>query len=418
MKPWVILLAALLCLCISTSSAQPAVPKDGSLQIRITTTNGAPLDAASVRLLRLPDSALIKAAVADSLGAASFPSLPTGNYYLCITHVNFESNCQQIHLQQESQSLHIQLQQSVSMETVTVIARKPPLQFLADRTIVRVDASISNAGTNALEVLERSPGITIDKDGNISLKGRNQVLVMIDNKPSYLSGAELTALLEGMSSNDIETIELIDNPPANFDAAGNGGIIHIKLKKNRQRGLNGNVNLSVAQGRYPKTNNSISLNYFSGKINLFGNYSYIRNENYMDLYALRTYFDQNNGSVSSLLEQPTHTKNTGVSNNFRAGLDYTLTKRTTAGILVSGSLIDRNGTGSGEASWKNANAQPDSLINTHSITSSDWKNATVNLNLRHQFSATQSFNADLDWLGYNINGIQEFSNIRQGNMGY
>lgn len=393
------------------------------IQVNIFNEKKEPLDFVSVRILQKADSIRVFSTVSDSAGNLVLPDLKPGDYLLCVSRVDYEPACQDFIISATNtntapQILTIVLHASRQLSTVTVTAKKPPVQFLSDRTIIRVDASINNAGTTALEVLERSPGITLDKDGNISLKGRDQVLVMIDNKPSYLTGPELNALLQGMSSNDIETIELIDNPPARYDAAGNGGIINIRLKKNRQRGFNGNLSLSGAQGIYPKSNNALSLNHYSGKVNLYANYSMTINQNMLDMYALRSYYAEDDKTLLSTLEQPTFIQSIGKNHSLRTGLDYTLNKKTSVGIALAGTKIDRNGTGRGEASWKSVNSQPDSLIRTSNSNSTDWKNASVNVNLRHQFSAKQELTADLDWLGYQIKGSQGFKNIRTDNNPY
>ena len=393
------------------------------IQVNIFNEKKEPLDFVSVRILQKADSIRVFSTVSDSAGNLVLPDLKPGDYLLCVSRVDYEPACQDFIISATNtntapQILTILLHASRQLSTVTVTAKKPPVQFLSDRTIIRVDASINSAGTTALEVLERSPGITLDKDGNISLKGRDQVLVMIDNKPSYLTGPELNALLQGMSSNDIETIELIDNPPARYDAAGNGGIINIRLKKNRQRGFNGNLSLSGAQGIYPKSNNALSLNHYSGKVNLYANYSMTINQNMLDMYALRSYYAEDDKTLLSTLEQPTFIQSIGKNHSLRTGLDYTLNKKTSVGIALAGTKIDRNGTGRGEASWKSVNSQPDSLIRTSNSNSTDWKNASVNVNLRHQFSAKQELTADLDWLGYQIKGSQGFQNIRTDNNPY
>jgi len=393
------------------------------IQVTVFNEKKEPLDFVSVRILQKADSGRVFSTVSDSTGNLALPDLKPGDYLLCVSRVDYEPACQDLIISANNtnttpQRLTIILHASTQLSTVTVTAKKPPVQFLSDRTVIRVDASINNAGTTALEVLERSPGITLDKDGNISLKGRDQVLVMIDNKPSYLTGAELNALLQGMSSNDIETMELIDNPPARYDAAGNGGIINIRLKKNRQRGFNGNLSLSGAQGIYPKSNNALSLNYYSGKVNLYANYSMTINQNLLDMYAFRSYYADDDKTLLSTLEQPTFIQSTAKNHTLRTGLDYTLNKKTSFGIALAGTKIDRNGTGRGEASWKSANNLPDSLIRTRNSNSTDWKNASVNLNLHHQFSAKQELTADLDWLGYQIKGSQGFQNIRSDNNSY
>jgi iron complex outermembrane recepter protein len=141
---------------------------------------------------------------------------------------------------------------SKSLTGVTVTAKRPLIEQKVDRTIVNVDASVTNAGTNALEVLEKSPGITVDKDGNISLKGKEGVMVMIDGRPTQLGGEDLANFLRNMSSNQMDQVEIMTNPPARYDAAGNAGIINIKTKKNKAAGYNGTISLGYIQGRYPK----------------------------------------------------------------------------------------------------------------------------------------------------------------------
>src|SRR6202022_793295 len=111
----------------------------------------------------------------------------------------------------------------------------------ADRMVINVDASPANAGSTALEVLERSPGITVDKDDNISLKGKQGVTIMIDNKPTYLSASQLASYLKSLPASAIDQIEIMTNPSAKYDASGNSGIINIKTKKNKTRGFNGSV---------------------------------------------------------------------------------------------------------------------------------------------------------------------------------
>ena len=155
--------------------------------------------------------------------------------------------------------------QSQELKEVKVVARKKLIEQKIDKTVINVDAAISNTGTTALDVLEKSPGVQVDKDGNISLKGKQGVMIMIDGRPTYLSGTELANLLRGMESSQLEQIEIMTNPPAKYDAAGNSGVINIRTKKNKMRGFNGSVTAGATQGKYFRTNESLSLNYRTGK---------------------------------------------------------------------------------------------------------------------------------------------------------
>ncbi len=161
---------------------------------------------------------------------------------------------------------------SRELKTVTVVSKKPPIQFLPDKTVINPEANITNAGATIMDVLEKSPGITVARDGNIIMKGKPAVTVLIDGKPTQLSGADLQAYLSGISASQVDVIELIENPGAKYDASGNAGIINIKLKSNKLKGFNGSMNLSAGQGIYSKTGNSLNLNYRNGKVNWFLNY--------------------------------------------------------------------------------------------------------------------------------------------------
>jgi len=125
-----------------------------------------------------------------------------------------------------------------------------------DKTVVNVDASQTNTSLSALEVLEKSPGVTVDNDGNIKLKGKQGVIIMIDGKPAYLSGQDLTNYLRNLPSNQLDQIELMTQPSAKYDASGNSGIINFKTKKNKNNGFNGSFTTSEIIANYFK-NNSI-----------------------------------------------------------------------------------------------------------------------------------------------------------------
>ena len=149
--------------------------------------------------------------------------------------------------------------QAKSISGVTVTSKKPFIEQKAGKTVINVEASPTNTGLNALELLEKSPGVTVDNDGNISLKGKQGVLILIDGKPTYMSGADLAALLKNMQSSSLEQIEIMTNPPAKYDAAGNSGIINIKTKKGIVKGMNGTANCGYTQGIYGRFNGGLIL---------------------------------------------------------------------------------------------------------------------------------------------------------------
>jgi hypothetical protein len=304
------------------------------------------------------------------------------------------------------------------LSEVTVRGRKPSVQILPDKTIINVDAAVSNSGATVLEVLEKSPGITFDRNGNISLKGRQGVLIMIDGKPSQITGTDLNNLLNGMTASQVETIEIMDNPSAKFDAAGNAGIIDIKTKKNRQRGFNGNLSLSLGQGRYNRTTNTLTINNFAGKFNFFTTVGVNLNRYFSDFYALRKYYGEDEKTVTSMLEQPSFFKGRAPSQTLKTGFDYFLNNKTTLGLVLSGTNFQRRGSGNNTAIWMNATEAVDSVIVTNTSNKEKLKSGAININARHVFNNNQEITTDIDYLGYRIHNTQYFTNRLDESGGY
>ena len=236
----------------------------------VTAADGKPFHSATIHLLKAIDSSLIKMSVSDEQGRFAFDHSAEGKYLVLVTatgHTKTYSSEFELNAGQSSIDLKTISLSAVSkdLKEVAVVAKKPFIEQKIDRTVINVEAAVTNVGSTALEVLEKSPGITVDKDGNISLKGKQGVQIYIDGKPSYLSGAELVNLLKNMNANQLEQIEIMTNPPAKYDAAGNSGIINIKTKKNKARGFNGSVTAGYSQGSYWRANSNINMNYRNGK---------------------------------------------------------------------------------------------------------------------------------------------------------
>ncbi|MEO9146237.1 MAG: outer membrane beta-barrel protein [Ginsengibacter sp.] len=363
------------------------------------------IDAATVSLYRATDSSLMKINIADKEGKFRFEQVPAGKYYLLATSIG--------HLSVFSPSIQVEEGESVSVGTlqlkegvktlkgVTIAYKKPFIERKLDRTIINVDASITNAGTTALEVLEKSPGVSVDKDGNISLKGKAGVTVMMDGRPSYLSGQELANLLKNMSSSNIDQIEIMTNPSAKYDASGNSGIINIKTKKNKMHGLNGSISTSLLQSKYTKTSNSVNLNYRTGKFNLFGNYSYTLWQSYQNQHIIRNFRNTNTKAVETIFDQDNISRNKWQAHNFKAGMDFYANKKTTLGVVFSGfaNPSDQHGINTNHLNDKKNNT--DSIVVADNSEKERSNNFSTNLNLRHVFdSSGKEFTIDVDYLNY------------------
>ena len=403
--------------------AQPDASKNDKIIVPVVNENRVAVSYATVELLRAKDSVLVKAGITDSLGIAVFQQIPGGIYLFRVSSASYNpkyTSLFQLPVNDPGEQIPVVVLEpaSASLQEVTVLSKKPFIQQLPGKTIVNVDAGITNAGTTAMEVLEKSPGVTVDKDGNISLKGRSGVLIMIDNKPAYVSGSDLVNLLSSMSSTQIDVIELMTNPSAQYDAAGNAGIINIKTKKNKQRGFNGTANVAYGQGRYYKNNNGLVLNYRNGNWNFFLNYSLNFNKGYTDMYALRRYLKADGRTIDLLLDQPSFFTSEWRNHTLRTGVDYSLNKKTTIGISLTGINSFRRGKGNNTAIWKNADGITDSVIHTDNSSRNSWQNLGANFNLRYAINAQQELTADIDILKYDLHTRQDFQNNLNAPGGY
>ncbi|HEU4634150.1 MAG TPA: outer membrane beta-barrel family protein, partial [Flavisolibacter sp.] len=156
--------------------------------------------------------------------------------------------------------------------------------------------------------------------------------------------------------------------------------------------------------------NNLQLNYRSGKWNFFANYSFNANRSFTRIYALRTYYEQDERTIASFLEQPSFLAGRGVVHSLRTGADYAIGSKTGVGVSLNGLSLHRTTNGDNPALWMARDRSTDSLIETHSRNSSDWQNGGVNLNFRHAFTSSRQLTADADWIGYHIRGDQFFEN--------
>jgi hypothetical protein len=388
-----------------------AAQEQNQVVFSVLNSESKPVQSASVELLA--GDKLVKIQMTDAEGKVIFNGLQPGMYSVRVSSAGMTSfHSEPFKFDSISSFTHpaIILQPlNKTLESVTITARKPFIELKPGKTIVNVDAGITNVGATAMEALEKMPGLTVDKDGNIFINGKAGVTVLIDGKQTYLDATQLATLLNGMNASQISQVEIMSQPGAQYDAAGNAGIVNIKTKKNLQKGLNGSFTTSYGQGVYPKTNNSLQTNYRNGKWNLFANYNNNLNTQYMYIYAFRTYF-RPDGSAASFLEQPSFFKSNIKIHNVKTGADYALTKNSSVGITLTGVAINRHGGSDNSATWLNDQRREDSLVKTQSFANATWKNYSGNLNFRHSFSAKKELTADLDVLSYSIRRSERFEN--------
>ena len=368
-----------------------------------------------LNLVTAKDSQLVKTTIPDSIGKFDFTQLKAGNYFLYITHVGYQSYYSELieitNPNQELSLAPIQLVPRVNeLELIKVSASRPFIQKKIDRVVVNPDALIGNAGTTSLDVLEKAPGVLVDIDGNISMKGKSGVVVFIDNKPTYMAATDLANYLRSLPSSSIDAIELMTTPPAGYDAAGNAGIINIKLKKNTARGLNGGINLSYGQGRYLRSNNSFNFNYRINKFNLFSNFSWNQNNNYQDL-TINRYYYKPDGTYNSGFSQNSYIKRKSTGQNARVGADYYLSKKSTLGAVLSGFINPAKSGILNNAQVLDANSTPIALINAISESDRKWTNGSLNLNYSHKIDEKgKELTANADYISYRADQTQSLTN--------
>ena len=380
------------------------------------TVNGSakPIEAATVNLLRAKDSSIAKIAVSNKNGEFEFEKLTNGKYLIAVQSVGFKkfySNAFELTSTKNTYELNtISLTASdKQLSDVVVVSKKPLVEQRLDRTIVNVDASITSVGSTALEVLEKSPGISVDKDGNISLKGKSGVVILVDGKPSYLGAADLANMLRNMTASQLDQIEIMTNPPAKYDASGNAGVINIKTKKNKLKGLNGSVTVGYGQGVFNKTNQSVNINYRDGKLNLFGNYSYNYRKGFQELSLERKFID-NSKQLASIFSQNSTMTDDRNNNSAKFGADFFATKNTTYGFVING--FSNNTVRTGENSTRVMKVGSKDTITLASTPAHEtFKNLSSNFNFRHQFDSTgKEITVDVDYAGYDGKNVGSLSN--------
>jgi hypothetical protein len=279
------------------------------------------------------------------------------------------------------------------------------VEIKADKTILNVEGTINAIGTDALDLLRKSPGVLVDKDDNLSLSGKTGVQVYIDGRPTPLAGKDLADFLKSLQSSNVEAIEIISNPSAKYEAAGNAGIINIRLKKNKSFGTNGSVNAGWAIGTYAKYNAGLSLNNRNKRTNLFGTYSYGNNKNLNNMFFYRTVAD-------TLFNQKNVMLTNGNNHSYKAGLDYYINKKSTIGFIANGSVSDNDMSSLSKTPiiFMPSNTLVKNLTadNGSAMTRS---NINLNSNYRHMDTAGREWNVDLDFANYNLNSDQNQPNV-------
>lgn len=375
----------------------------------VTDPASAPLAGANVVLLSRADSSWVQGTACTQDGKFSFNSISPGPYLLGFSIIGYKLRYLPVNLSGSKTDVG-----NVTMEPdetllseVQVKAYKPLFEQKIDRMVVNVQNSITSVGGNVLEVLQRSPGILVNREqGTLSMSGKDGVNVMINGKMNYMPATALMSMLEGMNAAIVEKIELITTPPAKYDAGGNAGYINIVLRQTPDAGFNGGYALTAGAFYGHTLNGTFDFNYRRGRTNLYGGLGSSGRGQAVDFYLYRQVRRQS-GTYENISTSRRDGRN--FDNNIRLGYDYEFSKKVIAGVLVSGynNRWDMEALNRVE---RVSNGTLDTTLVMQVKETNRWKNAMANLNLLIRPESGSELTFNIDYLFYDNHNPINYNN--------
>ncbi len=355
----------------------------------------------SVSLLKA-DSSLIKGALTNNDGAYHLENFKAGKYLVCAQMVGYTKKLVPITIGTETQTVNIELvQESKQLGEVSIKASKPLVEHRADKLIFNVANSIVATGNNGMELLKMTPLVSIGPNNSITLKGKSNVMVMINGK--IIPGETVDNLLQSMSAEQIARIEIITNPSAKYDASASGGIINIITVKGANMGLNGMANMAVSESKYTKYNGGVSLNYRDNKINIYGNVNFRDGKGYKNESLIR-YLQSGNQPIT--LETPTELFSNGKAETGKIGIDYNLTKTSILGAAVDVMFLQSDNRAIATSYFRNAGSVLDSVLTSASKPGTHIQYANYDLNYKNTLN-TKGEELTIDLTHSHYNGLTQ-----------
>jgi outer membrane receptor protein involved in Fe transport len=351
---------------------------------------GKALEYVSVKLFQAADSSFQKGVFSGADGRFSI-SLNPGSYYLQLSLAGYENEfIEAFELKPSQANFHLgtirmQLPKTQQVKDIVVQGQKEVMEAGFDKKVYNVAEDLNVSGGTANDILNRLPSVEVDQDGGVLLRGQGSVTILIDGRPSSMSGGNGKTLLDALPANSIERVEIVTNPSAKYDPDGTSGIINIVLKKNKLLGFNGMVAANLASGNLNGGNvgdGSVSLSYRNGNINVFGTY----NARYLEGY--RNNYNDIRQELSTgvfTLDQNRTGTDLDAGQTFRVGADINLNPRNTIGFVATGSITQRDRTGDLWNAQLDTNAQVTNLWLRSSYDPTDRQNLDLNFNYKHDF---------------------------------
>ncbi len=375
------------------------------------TGQGIPLAAASVTILNGTDSAWIRSELTDDKGNFLFRDLADGKYIVVVSSLGFKTGSQVITVTEKaavSCTLDLEKENTILGE-IAITTRKPFIEMNMGRLTINIEGSATTGTTNVLELMRRLPGVTVDMNNNIIMQGKAGVMVLIDDRQTYLSGDDLAEYLKAISADEVSQMELITQPGAKYDAAGNTGIINVKLKKNKKQGFNGSVTGSYGLGVYFHREESLLLNYKVKRLNLSLSGSDMEAIGFADWKETLKYIDLQTGAVNSSSYIHSAPKERFGNSALRLAADYELTNKTTIGVNARDTYHPN--TDHGFLSTVNYD-QGNNIASYNNVANADGfirRNLAANAYLTKKFSKESCLDVNFDYLAYRKNEYQDLT---------
>ena len=389
-----------------------ALPANSFSQIQgsVKDINNNPIPYVNVLLLNAKDSSLVSGILATEQGTYQISNFQPGLYLLGISMIGYKpAYSPPFHIKSSNEHLHNSIiiveEDSRQLQDVNVLAKRPVYELEIDRMVINVENSITSTGNTALEVLEKSPGVIVDRQNNsISMSGKSGVMVMINGRQNRMPIAAAVQMLAAMNADNVQKIELITTPPAKYDAEGDAGIINVVLKKNDEFGTNGSFIFGAGMGVREKLNGSLNLNHHVEKMNYFGSYNASFNNTQQNINSNRR-VDQS----GSILETNSESLRDAqlLFQTARLGFDYTITSKTVLGVLATGYIRDWELDALNDIYYRR-DEQITNRTNINTFEINKWVHYMGNVNLQHHFKEDEILEFNFDYLSYDNNNPSNY----------
>lgn len=386
---------------VTSSNAQTAAKPSFSGSVKgkvIDEATQEPITYASIVIKSKTDNSIITGGITNEKGNFEVKDIPGQAIIFEVQFIGYKPYTVDLSITKNNRVIDLETisiaEEAEALEGVTIVAERSTIEQKIDRKVINVGKDLTTAGASAADIMVNVPSVDLDQDGNLSLRGNQNVRVLIDGKPTNISTDQL---LKQIPSTSIKKIELITNPSAKYNPEGMSGIINIVLHKSARIGFNGAVNLGITAGRKVRTNNSLDLNYRTGKVNIYGNYGNTISRNIVDGSIFRP--EENSNQIWSNLP-------INKSHLFKLGLDFYLNDNNTLSLYTTQNIFDGEDTASTDIIYFNGD-----IPNLKQVVLNEKKNtaATYNVDFKHNFKKDgHTLELEADYNSYNGDDDSDF----------